>query len=79
MGAGAHEPRFPRAGPARPTLSQGAPPVEITSDLWRLVREGALAEADARVAEQRAAELAAASRVVVDVDSVGRFRVTGSG
>jgi predicted nucleic acid-binding protein len=44
--------------------------VEIASVLWRLVRDGALAEADARVAEQRAAELAAASRVVVDVDAV---------
>jgi uncharacterized protein len=47
--------------------------VEITSAVWRLVREGALPEADARVAEQRAAELAAASRVVVDVDSVKAY------
>jgi uncharacterized protein len=44
--------------------------VEITSALWRLVREGALGEADARVAEQRAAEFVTASRVVVDVDTV---------
>jgi uncharacterized protein len=47
--------------------------VEITSALWRLVREGALIEGHARVAEQRAAELAAASRVVVDVDSVKAY------
>jgi uncharacterized protein len=47
--------------------------VEITSAVWRLVREGSLSEADARVAEQRAAELAAASRVVVDVDSVKAY------
>lgn len=47
--------------------------VEITSALWRLVREGALLEADARLAEQRAAELAAASRVVVDMDSVKAY------
>jgi uncharacterized protein len=47
--------------------------VEITSALWRLVREGALVEGDARVAEQRAAELAAASRVVVDLDSVKAY------
>jgi uncharacterized protein len=49
--------------------------VEITSALWRLVREGALIEGDARVAERRAAELAAASRVVVDLDSVKAYAV----
>jgi uncharacterized protein len=47
--------------------------VEITSALWRLVREGALAEAEAGLAEQRAAELAAASRTVVDVDAVKSY------
>lgn len=47
--------------------------MEITSALWRLVREGALAEDDARLAEQRAAELAAASRAVVDVDAVKAY------
>jgi uncharacterized protein len=47
--------------------------VEITSALWRLVRDGALDEGHARLAEQRAAELAAASRVVVDVGSVKAY------
>jgi uncharacterized protein len=47
--------------------------VEITSAFWRLVREGALDEGHARAAEQRAAELAAASRVVVDVDGVKTY------
>jgi uncharacterized protein len=47
--------------------------VEITSALWRLAREGALIEGHARVAEQRAAELAAASRVVIDVDAVKAY------
>jgi uncharacterized protein len=47
--------------------------VEITSALWRLVREGALVEGDARVAERRAAQLAAASRVVVDLDGVRAY------
>jgi len=47
--------------------------VEITSALWRLVREGALVEGHAHVAELRAAELAAASRVVVDVDAVKAY------
>jgi predicted nucleic acid-binding protein len=45
-------------------------PVEITSALWRLVREGALAEDAARQAELRAREFAAASRTVIDVEMV---------
>ncbi len=45
-------------------------PIEVTSALWRLVREGILAEDDARRADHRAAELAAASHLVVDVESV---------
>ena len=44
--------------------------VEVTSALWRLVRERAVSEADAQVAEVRAQELAAASRVVADVEGV---------
>ena len=43
--------------------------VEITSALWRLVREGRLGESAARDAESRAAELAAASHTVVDVNA----------
>lgn len=45
-------------------------PVEITSALWRLVRENAVLEDDARAAEVRARELAAASHTVVDVEAV---------
>ena len=45
-------------------------PVEITSALWRLVREGELAEEDARGADRRAEELAAASHTVVDAEGV---------
>jgi uncharacterized protein len=45
-------------------------PVEITSALWRLVRAGALAEADAHAGDVRAQELAIASYVIVDVESV---------
>ncbi len=45
-------------------------PVEVTSALWRLVREHALAEDEARGADQRALELAASSHAVVDVESV---------
>lgn len=43
--------------------------VEITSALWRLVREGRLDELAAREAEARAAQLVAASHVVVDVNA----------
>jgi hypothetical protein len=45
-------------------------PVELTSALWRLVRDGAMAEQDARAAEARAQELADASYAVTDVESV---------
>ncbi len=45
-------------------------PVEITSALWRLVRDGAVREADAQAAELRAQQLADASHTVTDVDSV---------
>jgi hypothetical protein len=45
-------------------------PVEITSALWRLVREDALAEQEALAADVRAEELAAASHVVVDIGAV---------
>ena len=45
-------------------------PVEITSALWRLVRENVLGEEDAQRAEERARELAAASRTVIDVEAV---------
>lgn len=41
--------------------------VEITSALWRLVREGRLDESAARDAEARASDLGAASHTVVDV------------
>lgn len=44
--------------------------VEITSALWRLVREQALAEDEAIRADQRALQFAAASHTVVDVESV---------
>ncbi len=45
-------------------------PVEITSALWRKVREGTLDEDDARRAEIRMQELADASYTVTDVESV---------
>jgi len=45
-------------------------PVEITSALRRLVREGRLDEADAEAAEVRADELIDTSHLVVDVESV---------
>jgi predicted nucleic acid-binding protein len=45
-------------------------PIEVTSTLWRLAREGALAESVALEAEARAVELEAASHVVVDVEAV---------
>lgn len=44
--------------------------VEIASALWRLRRDESLSEANVRAAELRASELAAASYVVSDVDSV---------
>lgn len=44
--------------------------VEVTSALWRLVRENALHEDDARRADQRSIELASASYSVVDVEGV---------
>lgn len=45
-------------------------PVEITSALWRLVRDGGLAEDEAHAADLRAQELAAASHTVADVERV---------
>ena len=45
-------------------------PVEITSALWRQVRDGALDEEHARTAETRMQELAEASYTVTDVESV---------
>ena len=45
-------------------------PVEITSALWRQVREGSLDEADARAADARSQELAEASYLVTDIDGV---------
>jgi len=45
-------------------------PVEVTSALWRLVREGTLEEDVAQAAEARAQDLAEASHGVVDVDGV---------
>lgn len=44
--------------------------VEITSALWRQVRDDAMTEDQARVAERRAQELADASHAVTDLDSV---------
>lgn len=44
--------------------------VEITSALWRLVRDGRLDESAAQQAEARSAQLAAASHAVVDVSGV---------
>jgi predicted nucleic acid-binding protein len=45
-------------------------PVEITSAIWRRVREHAMAEADARIAENRVQELADASYSVTDIEGV---------
>jgi predicted nucleic acid-binding protein len=45
-------------------------PVEITSAVWRLVRERAISDSDARAAEGRAHELAEASYRVADVEAV---------
>jgi predicted nucleic acid-binding protein len=45
-------------------------PVEVTSALWRLVRDRSVSEAEAQIAEARALEFAAASRVVIDVEGV---------
>lgn len=45
-------------------------PVEITSAIWRRVREGAMSETDARVAEARVQELADASYTVTDIEGV---------
>jgi predicted nucleic acid-binding protein len=45
-------------------------PVEVVSALRRLVRESALAERDAQVAERRMDELVRASQVVIDVEPV---------
>ena len=45
-------------------------PVQITSALWRLVREGALEEGDALAAEARSQELALASYHVTDIEGV---------
>ena len=45
-------------------------PVEITSALWRLVREGRLPEADALAADRRSQDLAASAHTVVDVERV---------
>jgi hypothetical protein len=45
-------------------------PVEITSALWRQVREGILDEADARAVEARTQELADASHTVADIEGV---------
>ncbi|HEX9563957.1 MAG TPA: type II toxin-antitoxin system VapC family toxin [Gemmatimonadaceae bacterium] len=47
-------------------------PVEVTSALWRLVREGALTEPDARTAEEGAQLLAGASHTVTDIEGVKR-------
>jgi predicted nucleic acid-binding protein len=44
--------------------------VELTSALWRLVRENAVPEEEAHAIDARAAEFVTASRVIVDVDSV---------
>jgi predicted nucleic acid-binding protein len=45
-------------------------PVEVASALWRLVRDGELAEATALEADQRAQEFSAAAHTVVDVEAV---------
>lgn len=49
--------------------------VEIASALWRLRREDALTEEDARDAESRSEELASGSFIVADVDSVKALAV----
>jgi predicted nucleic acid-binding protein len=54
-------------------------PVEITSALWRLVRDGTVQEADAQLAESRALELAAASYTVADIEAVKAGAQTGPG
>ena len=43
-------------------------PMEITSALWRLVREGDLHEEEAGIAEARMLELSNAAYFVVDID-----------
>ena len=45
-------------------------PVEIVSAVWRLRRDAKLKEDDARATELRADELAAATYIVADVESV---------
>jgi predicted nucleic acid-binding protein len=45
-------------------------PVEVASALRRLVREGALAEQDAQVAERRMDEFVRASQVIIDLEPV---------
>jgi predicted nucleic acid-binding protein len=45
-------------------------PTEITSALWRLVRDGKLPELEALRADTRAQDLAAGSYAVVDVEHV---------
>lgn len=45
-------------------------PVEITWAIWRRVREGAMSESDASVAETRVQELADASYTVTDIEAV---------
>jgi len=45
-------------------------PVEVVSALRRLVREGALSEDAARVAEVRLGEVLARSHIVIDVEAV---------
>jgi predicted nucleic acid-binding protein len=49
--------------------------VEIASALWRLRREDALTEENARDAESRSEELASGSFIVTDVDSVKTLAV----
>jgi len=45
-------------------------PIEVASAVRRLVREGAMSEAEADAAERRTEELVRASHVVVDVEAV---------
>lgn len=45
-------------------------PVEITSALWRLVRDGSISEREAQAADLRAQQLADASRLVTDIEGV---------
>jgi hypothetical protein len=49
--------------------------VEITSALWRLVREGALDDADAREAERIAGDLCERAVMVTDVERVKALAV----